>query len=161
MLLRYFPLLSAIAVSGSLLVQAQTAPPPVSDPAIVVSQTDGSTYVPMDSWIYPALDRLHSLGYLDTAFLGIRPWTRLSIENMLERSADRIDSETGNEEAREIFNAVLDEVRPQSADENDLHRATGELESVYTNLRGIGGTPLRDSYHLGQTIVNEDRKSVV
>src|ERR1017187_8666189 len=36
------------------------------------------TYVPVDSWVYPALDRLHGLGYLDTAFLGIRPWTRRS-----------------------------------------------------------------------------------
>src|ERR1039458_6914322 len=32
-------------------------------------------YVPMDSWVYPALDRLHGLGYLDTAFLGLRSWT--------------------------------------------------------------------------------------
>jgi hypothetical protein len=29
----------------------------------------GSTYVPMDNWMYPALDRLQALGYIDTAFL--------------------------------------------------------------------------------------------
>src|ERR1700739_4647157 len=60
-------------------------------------------YVPMDNWVYPALDRLHGLGYLDTAFLGLRPWTRLSIAHMLEQSSDRIDSDTGNDEAKEIF----------------------------------------------------------
>src|ERR1017187_5852477 len=44
-------------------------------------------YVPIDSWVYPALDRLHGLGYLDNAFLGIRPWTRRSIQRMISDSA--------------------------------------------------------------------------
>ena len=29
------------------------------------------------------------------------------------------------------------------------------VESVYSVARGISGTPLRDSYHLGSTIVND------
>ena len=29
------------------------------------------------------------------------------------------------------------------------------LESIYTRLTGIGGTPLRDSYHMGQTLMND------
>src|SRR5580698_3071801 len=37
----------------------------------------GSPYIPLDSWMYTSLTRLYSLGYLDTAFLGLRPWTRL------------------------------------------------------------------------------------
>ncbi|HVS87942.1 MAG TPA: phosphatase PAP2 family protein [Candidatus Acidoferrum sp.] len=36
----------------------------------------GSPYVPLDSWIYPALDRLAGLGLVDSAFVGMRPWTR-------------------------------------------------------------------------------------
>jgi hypothetical protein len=28
------------------------------------------------------------------------------------------------------------------------------FESLYTTVTGIGGTPLADSYHFGQTIVN-------
>ena len=47
-------------------------------------QARGSTYVPMDSWIYPAMDRLHALGEVDIAYIGMRPWTRLSIVHMLE-----------------------------------------------------------------------------
>ena len=101
------------------------------------------------------MDRLHGLGYVDTAYLGLRPWTRLSIAHMLEDSADAVESEAGNDEARGIYFALLREVKP------DLDRATGhdhprtELESVYTYIRGIGGTPLRDSFHLGQTIIND------
>ncbi len=29
------------------------------------------------------------------------------------------------------------------------------IESVYTNIRQVAGTPLRDSYHFGQTLVND------
>src|SRR5262249_44927749 len=36
----------------------------------------GTPYVPLDSWIYPALDRLAGLGLVDSAYSGLRPWTR-------------------------------------------------------------------------------------
>lgn len=114
-----------------------------------------STYVPVDSWIYPALDRLHGLGYVDTAYLDMRPWTRLSIAHMLELSADRIETNTNDDEARAIYLAVLREVQPDRDDRTVLLHPRTELESAYTNLRGISGTPLRDSYHLGQTIIND------
>ena len=115
----------------------------------------GSTYVPLDSWIYPALDRLHGLGYIDIAYLGLRPWTRLSIAHMLEQSADAIQSEAGNDEAQTIYMAVLRELTPDLDRTTELRHPHAELESVYTDIRGISGTPLRDSYHLGQTIVDD------
>ncbi len=115
-------------------------------------EAQGSVYVPIDNWVYPALDRLHALGYIDTAFLGLRPWTRLSIAHMLAESEDAIDSGTANDEARGIYAALMHELQP------DIDRAGGrgvQLESVYTNLRGVSGTPLRDSFHLGQTLVDD------
>ena len=36
----------------------------------------GATYVPMDSWIYAALDRLGALGLVPSQISGLRPWTR-------------------------------------------------------------------------------------
>jgi hypothetical protein len=108
----------------------------------------------MDSWVYPALDRLQALGYLDSAFLGLRPWTRLSILNMLQRTADQIDNDN-NDEAREIYLAVLHEVSPGDDTNYGAHEVHAEFESVYTQMRGISGTPLRDSFHLGQTIIND------
>ena len=119
------------------------------------TDNQGSTYVPLDSWIYPALDRLHALGYLDSAYLGLRPWTRLSIAHMLEESADPIESEAGNDEARAIYLSVLREVKPDLDRSTEIRHPHAALETVYTNLRGIGGTPLRDSYHLGQTIIDD------
>src|SRR5437016_4168465 len=39
-------------------------------------QNLGSPYVPLDSWVYPALDRLAGLGLIDSVFAGLRPLTR-------------------------------------------------------------------------------------
>ena len=125
------------------------------DTSMAEMDTQGSVYVPLDNWIYPALDRLHALGYVDTAFLGLRPWTRISIAHMLEVSSDRIQTDTNNDEARSIYGSLVREFR------QDIDRSTGaappraELESVYTQIRGISNTPLRDSFHLGQTIVDD------
>ena len=113
----------------------------------------GSTYIPMDSWLYPALERLYSLGYLDTAYLGLRPWTRLSTLHMLERTGQAIADGSGpaNDEAQDIYLALMKELSPDAGTEG-LH---GEVDTVYTRFLGITNTPLRDSYHLGQTIIND------
>jgi len=113
----------------------------------------GSTYIPVDSWIYPALMRLYSMNYLDTAVLGMRPWTRLSVLRMLYATQERVHMDN-NPEALQIYNAVLKEISP------DLQTAGGwmphaVLESTYERMMGIGGTPLNDSYHLGLTIIND------
>src|ERR1700723_3683704 len=136
--------LYAVLLSGPFLLKTQAQAPP----AVITTSAEGSTYVPMDSWIYPALDRLHSLGYLNTAFFGIRPWTRLSIAHMLQEDSDRIDSDTDNDEAREIYLAVLREVQPDIDNGTELFHPSAQLESVYTQERGITALPLRNSYHL-------------
>ena len=125
------------------------------DASMAQMDGQGSVYVPLDNWVYPALDRLHALGYVDTAYLGLRPWTRSSVAHMLELSADAIESDKSNDEARSIYKALVREFTP------DIDRGTGEahprveLESIYTQMRGISGTPLHDSFHLGQSIVDD------
>lgn len=152
-----FSLQSATAAQQSTGSSQQPSVPPNYVPAspIVHVSTLGSSYVPMDSWMYPALDRLQALGYLDTAFLGLRPWTRLSILHMLQQTADKIEGDTNNDEAREIYLALLHEVSPEFENDYGEHAVHAQVESVYTQMRGISGTPLRDSYHLGQTIIND------
>jgi hypothetical protein len=117
--------------------------------------TRSSSYVPVDSWIYPALVRLQALGYLDTAYLGIRPWTRLSIVHMLDLSADDIATDENNDEARALFAVLEREFRPDLERNSPYLRPSAELESAYASARGITGTPLRDSYHLGQTLTDD------
>jgi hypothetical protein len=115
----------------------------------------GSTYVPMDSWLYPPLDRLHALGYADSAFLGMRPWTRLNILHMLQETGGKIVAHPEDEVARDIFTAVCKELSNETQARSGKAEPYATLESVYSNFRGISGTPLRDSYHLGQTIIND------
>src|SRR5664279_2253603 len=104
----------------------------------------------MDSWMYPALDRLSSLGYIDTAFFTLRPWTRLSVAHMLEQTEPRLDENPKDVTAREIFSALMNELLP------DLRASqmNAQLETVYGDYTQIGGVPLTDSFHFGQSIIN-------
>jgi hypothetical protein len=104
--------------------------------------------------------RLYSLGYVDPVFLGLRPWTRASLMHMLEQAGDLIensdaDHDPGAGEAREIYNALNRELHSDMEGPCGAHEGNTHIESVYTLARGISGTPLHDSYHLGSTIVND------
>ena len=142
---------SAYSVDG----QSIDSPGARLDASMAETDVQGSVYVPLDNWVYPALDRLHALGYVDTAFFGLRPWTRVSIAHMLELSADRVESDRNNDEARSIYEALVREFRPEIDHSVDRMPPRGELESIYTQVRGISGIPLLDSFHLGQTIVDD------
>jgi hypothetical protein len=114
----------------------------------------GSTYIPADSWIYPEVTRLYSMGFADTMWLGMRPYTRRSLLHILQASEDDILA-SSNEEAKQILAALLDDLDAEIP-ANDIRRGTVYgLESGYTRMMGIAGPSLRDSYHLGQTIVND------
>lgn len=128
-------------------------PAPACEPAIL-----GSPFIPVDSWVYPAMLRLYSLGFVDDVFLGMRPWTRASVEHMLEQAGVRIlDADPGpsTDEAQDIYDAVMYFVRLDMEGPCMAHQGMTHVESVYSAARAISGTPLRDSYHLGSTIVND------
>ena len=119
----------------------------------------GSPYIPVDSWVYPSVLRLYSLGYLDNVYLGMRPWTRANLSNILERVDAEIEDantygESTVEEAQKLHEALSREAQP---DADGLCSSNNSLrvESVYSVSRAITGVPLRDSFHLGQTIVND------
>ena len=120
--------------------------------------TLGSPYIPVDSWVYPAMLRLYSLGFVDNVFLGLRPWTRSSVGRMMEQAGARIedaDEGAATDQAREIYDALAHELRADSEGPCRSHQGTSRVESVYTTARSISGTPLHDSYHLGSTVIND------
>jgi len=55
--------------------------------------TLGSPYIPVDSWVYPAVLRLYSVGYVDHVYLGMRPWTRPTRTNSTAKSQRNSGSE--------------------------------------------------------------------
>jgi len=108
----------------------------------------------MDSWVYPAMLRLYSMGFIDTAYLNLRPWTRRSALHMLQKSRYDIMN-SNNEEAEEILAKLLREFEDEVPSGNVGRGAIYGLHSTYTRITGIGGPILRDSYHLGQTMTND------
>jgi membrane-associated phospholipid phosphatase len=141
----------------------------------------GSSYVPLDSWVYPAIERLAALGYVQTAYLGIRPWTRMECARLLEEVDDGMrysgddvegvaESEaegeasagagggTGNaadSEAVKVYAALQREFGDENRRLNGAANLGLGLDAIYTRVTGISGIPLRDGYHFGQTIVND------
>ena len=138
--------------------QSQTTVPLSDEDFNCNEKVAGSAYIPVDSWIYPEVLRLYSLGYVPTAFLDLRPWTRASLSNMLEDTEERLEDsegEPGENEAEGIFDSLKRELREETDDPCKIRHGSVHIDSTYSVLRGISGTPLRDSFHLGSTIVND------
>ncbi|HEX3742022.1 MAG TPA: capsule assembly Wzi family protein [Terriglobales bacterium] len=117
----------------------------------------GSSYVPLDTWVYPAMERLVALGYIQSADLGMRPWTRMECARLLvEEAVKQVEenNEPGGEQQK-VYAALSSEFSDEIASLGGAPNLGLELESVYTRLEGISGTPLRDGLHFGQTIVND------
>jgi hypothetical protein len=114
----------------------------------------GSAYIQMDSWVYPALTRLYGMGFVDTMYLSMRPYTRRSVLHMLLKSQDEILS-SNNEQAVDILAKLLTFLNTEVPDGNVPRGLVYGLDSSYTRVMGIGGPVLVDSYHLGQTISND------
>jgi len=114
-----------------------------------------SPYVPLDSWIYPALLRLAGLGYLPNTFLSQRPWTRMECARMLDDAAPKFlegdSSSPANADYRELSREFAFETGRLDGGAN----AGADIESFYARVTNVAGPPLRDSYHFGQTLVDD------
>src|SRR6267143_4914659 len=115
----------------------------------------GSPHVPLDNWAYPVFDRLIALGYINQGFLGQRPWTRLECAHLIGEASDKLAEDNFNSTGS---HTSLDDLEQEFAIElKALAGGSDEqlrIESIYTQARGIDGQPLADSYHFGQTIIN-------
>ncbi|MBV8863854.1 MAG: capsule assembly Wzi family protein [Acidobacteriaceae bacterium] len=119
--------------------------------------TAGPVYVPLDSWVYPALKRLAAMGYVPDEEGLAAPWTRSECFVLVKEAADiasrhstKVLEGAANDDAQQMIASLEREF----SDETD-GRAQVRVESIYTQLLQISGPPLQDSYHFGQTIVND------
>ena len=126
---------------------------PAYSPAAVKPAPDrlGSVYINVDSWVYPALDRLYGMGFVDTMFLGMRPYTRRSVLHMLEASEDAIRN-SDNEQAQDILAKLLIYLSAEIPNNQVERGLVYGLDTSYTRFLNISGPILRDSYHLGQSL---------
>jgi membrane-associated phospholipid phosphatase len=120
-------------------------------------QNLGSPYVPLDSWVYPALDRLAGLGFVDSGFAGMRPWTRRECMRQVAEASEKLgDPGGGDAEAGKLVEALEREFRVETDATGDGTDPAGfRLESLYTRTEYISGVPLSDGYTFGQTQYND------
>jgi membrane-associated phospholipid phosphatase len=118
-------------------------------------QNLGSPYVPLDSWIYPALDRLAGLGFVDSGFAGMRPWTRRECARLVVEAADKLADPYDSPQAWGLVAELQREFRPEMDETNGERGGTLRLESAYSRTEHISGLPINDGYHFAQTQIND------
>lgn len=117
----------------------------------------GSTFVPLDSWVYPVFDRLAGQGYVQSAIFGLKPWARTECARLTEEARDALEARIGGDKhVEELAAEMLDALEKEFAPElralgGDRNRSMA-LESLYTRVLSISGPPLTDGFHFGQTI---------
>jgi hypothetical protein len=110
----------------------------------------GSIYVPLDSWIYPALRRLAALGYIRTQFTSLQPWTKQECLRQIDEAEYFSRDLSADSYEHRLISTLKAELTTGAEYEN-----LAQIDSIYSRYMNISGTPLRDSYHFGQTIFND------
>ncbi len=117
----------------------------------------GSPYVPLDSWVYQAFERLSAMGYVSVANFAIKPWTRFECATMLAEAQDKLNAAVQRggdapEEAVRIDTELRGEfARELGAMESGPNQSL-QLDSVYGRVTSISGPVLNDGFDFGQTI---------
>ena len=115
-----------------------------------------STYVPLDSWIYPSFDLLASSGLVQSAFFDMRPWTRMTCARLVAEAEDLAADRTVNPQVTRTLRALHHEFAFEV--DRSILPARGQLrlESLDQRVTAIAGRPLTDGYHFAETLVNDD-----
>jgi hypothetical protein len=96
------------------------------------------------------------MGLIDSAFAGMKPWTRSECVRLLEEASESVDGEgRGRPEAEKIYRLLETEFRDELEGKGGDGRFRGRVESVYARVTGISGEPLTDGNHFGQTVIND------
>jgi membrane-associated phospholipid phosphatase len=134
------------------------------DLKIVAEQTSAirpgtlaSTYVPLNSWVYPALEQLIGQEYINIAFMGLRPWTRLACARMMVEMHENVE---GHGDLPPQILQLQKYLDAEFAEELEALEGKPvesiQLDTLYTAVMDIAGKPLNDSYHFGQTLINNE-----
>jgi hypothetical protein len=113
-----------------------------------------STYVPIESWVYPAFERLAAEGYLPSAFFSLRPWTRNECARLVEEAEGKTPPAAAGSDVPRLLEALQEEFAPELADAEPHY--TGQIESVDQRATVIAGRPLTDGFHFAETLVDDE-----
>ncbi len=115
-----------------------------------------STYVPIESWVYPAFDRLAAEGYVPSAIVSLRPWTRLGCAYLIKEAAKRVvDGAKRPADIAELLGSLSREFAVELQRVDGGRNLEFRLESIDQRSTTITGRPLTDGYHFAETIVDD------
>jgi hypothetical protein len=135
-------------------IRSSIAPAATPAPADEKPASVGSSYVPLDSWIYPVLDRLSAMGLIPSQASGLRPWTRDECRRQLLVADDNLASSRLDSGAARVAQELIASLH-RELDTESNGRSTVALDSIYVRNGFIAGTPLNDSFHFGQTWIGD------
>ena len=121
--------------------------------ASVRTLNKASTFVALDSWIYPSLDRLAAMGFMPSSTTILRPLTRLECARLLAVAhvhIDRADETTG-----QMLAALDTEFIPETAIIDGDWNRHAAIDTMYARFTQISGLPLRDGFHFAQSLVDD------
>jgi hypothetical protein len=113
-----------------------------------------SPYVPIESWVYQALDGLTAAGFIQSSFSDLRPWTRMECARLVEEAEDAIDQEDKPLNVSSLLllkREFAAELRRRAGD----HNREFLIESIDERITGMAGRPLTDGFHFAETMVND------
>ena len=123
-----------------------------SEASVLPVDSMSSSYIELDSWIYPAVERLAASGVVRDELLGLRPWTRMAVYRML--NGVNVQESDHSPTASLVTSLKTELHREAELDEGQLNHAI-TLDEVYSRTQYLSGTPLNDSYHFGQTLADD------
>jgi membrane-associated phospholipid phosphatase len=118
----------------------------------------GSPYVPLDSWVYPAMDRLIAQGFIKSAIVDMRPWTRFECARLVTEAGEQLeDADRSSSQAARVYDSLAQEFKDETGLMAGGDNTRAKMESAYTRFTGISGEPLSQGYHynFGQTVIND------
>lgn len=121
----------------------------------------GSTFVPLDSWVYPAFSRLAAMGLATSALQGLKPWTRIECARLTEEVSDALvqsahNNGAGEEQAIQLDEALKREFAQEIAVLNGGRNLSFAVDSVYSRVTSISGPVLTQGFNLGGQTISYD-----
>ena len=120
-----------------------------------------SAFVPLDSWVYPAFERLAAMGFATSSLQGLKPWTRIECGRLTEEVGDALVEATHEEhppddQAVQLHEVLKREFAQEIAVLSGGRNRSFRLDSVYTRAMSISGPILTNSYDLGGQTISYD-----
>lgn len=100
-----------------------------SSPAVALLSSD----IPLDSWIYPALEKLEGMGLVDSVLLGSRPFTRLEAARQVAEALSRVKHEQPPQVVRNLLRRLQVDLRQDLDELNN----PAERSSYFQPLRSL------------------------